>query len=338
MSRNTIVPSGLKPVRTRTLDAPRRTAWNVSSRVSTSRTGRPVSERHERQSGSYLACCLPPNAPPGSGAKTRTLASGRPSSAGDDALEPVRVLDRAPDRDPVAVRRGHERVRLDRELGHHRERVGALDDDLRLRRRHRRRPSRSGARGGRSCPPAGRPAGATDPGRAGASGARAGAIVCDRRQLLELDPDEARRPPRRHRASRRRRRRRARRGNFVSPVGEHGPVPELRPEARHRRPAGRRRVKTSRTPGTAERRAGVDRPIRARAHVERDELHVERVVELEVGDVRLPPGDPVEPADPAGSPPMSLRRQLGVGAPTLADRRRACAVRPPPQRRPARPR
>ena len=31
-------------------------------------------------SGSYLACCLPPNAPPGSGAITRTLASGRSSS------------------------------------------------------------------------------------------------------------------------------------------------------------------------------------------------------------------------------------------------------------------
>ena len=84
-------------------------------------------------SGSYLACCLPPNAPPGSGAWTRTLASGRSSSVGDDALQPVRVLDRAPDRDAVAVGRGHERVRLDRELGDHRERVGALDDDVRRR-------------------------------------------------------------------------------------------------------------------------------------------------------------------------------------------------------------
>ena len=31
-------------------------------------------------SGSYLACCLPPNAPPGSGARTRTFDSGRSSS------------------------------------------------------------------------------------------------------------------------------------------------------------------------------------------------------------------------------------------------------------------
>ncbi len=29
-------------------------------------------------SGSYFACCLPPNPPPGSGAKMRTFASGIP--------------------------------------------------------------------------------------------------------------------------------------------------------------------------------------------------------------------------------------------------------------------
>ena len=42
------------------------------------------------------------------------------------------MLDRAPDDDPVAVRRGHERVRLDRELGDHREGVRAFDHDVRL--------------------------------------------------------------------------------------------------------------------------------------------------------------------------------------------------------------
>ncbi len=31
-------------------------------------------------SGSYLACCLPPNPPPGSGAKMRTFASGMSST------------------------------------------------------------------------------------------------------------------------------------------------------------------------------------------------------------------------------------------------------------------
>jgi hypothetical protein len=48
-------------------------------------------------SGSYLACCLPPNPPPGSGATMRTFDSGSSDEVGDHALEPVRVLDRAPD-------------------------------------------------------------------------------------------------------------------------------------------------------------------------------------------------------------------------------------------------
>ena len=52
--------------------------------------------------------------------------------AGDDPLQPVRVLDGAPDGDPVAIGRGDEPVRLDRELGDHREAVGALDDDVRV--------------------------------------------------------------------------------------------------------------------------------------------------------------------------------------------------------------
>ena len=98
------LPSVRKPDRTRISDAPRRTAWNVSSSVRTRRTGRPARSAMNATSGSYFACCLPPKPPPGSGAKTRTLASGRSQHAGDDPLEPVRVLDRAPDRDPVAVR------------------------------------------------------------------------------------------------------------------------------------------------------------------------------------------------------------------------------------------
>ncbi len=31
-------------------------------------------------SGSYFACCLPPNPPPGSGAMTRTFDSGMPTT------------------------------------------------------------------------------------------------------------------------------------------------------------------------------------------------------------------------------------------------------------------
>ena len=59
-------------------DAPRRTAWNVSSSVRTRRTGRPARNAMNATNGSYLACCLPPNPPPGSGAWMRTFASGNP--------------------------------------------------------------------------------------------------------------------------------------------------------------------------------------------------------------------------------------------------------------------
>ena len=108
----------------------RRTAWNVSSRVRTRRTGRPARRAMKATSGSSFACCLPPKPPPGSGAKTRTFDSGRPQDLRQDLLQPVRVLDRAPDGDPVPVRRGHERVGLDGEVGHHRERLGVLDDEI----------------------------------------------------------------------------------------------------------------------------------------------------------------------------------------------------------------
>ena len=60
--------------------AARRTAWNDSSRLRTSFTGRPALSAAKATAGSYFACCLPPNAPPGSGATIRTLASGRPST------------------------------------------------------------------------------------------------------------------------------------------------------------------------------------------------------------------------------------------------------------------
>jgi hypothetical protein len=39
------------------------------------RTLRPVARAMNASSGSYFACCLPPKAPPGSGANTRTFAA-----------------------------------------------------------------------------------------------------------------------------------------------------------------------------------------------------------------------------------------------------------------------
>ena len=50
----------------------------LSSRLSVRRTGRPNLSAINASAGSYLACCLPPKAPPGSGAWTRTLDRGIP--------------------------------------------------------------------------------------------------------------------------------------------------------------------------------------------------------------------------------------------------------------------
>src|SRR3972149_6079060 len=65
MPRTRRPPSERKPERTWISEAPRRTAWKVSSRVSTRRTGRPARRAMKATSGSDLACCLPPNPPPG---------------------------------------------------------------------------------------------------------------------------------------------------------------------------------------------------------------------------------------------------------------------------------
>ena len=140
------------------------------------------------------------------------LRERQAEQVGDHALQPVRVLDRAPDRDPVAIGRGHPGVGLDRELGDHREAVRALDDDAPRRRRpRRRRPSRGGARGGRSSWRTGRRDGARGPGRAARPG-RAPARSCGARAAPRTRPRRARRPPPRRRGSPRRPRRRARRG------------------------------------------------------------------------------------------------------------------------------
>ena len=65
MSWKRICPPVVKPVRTRTRAAVRRTAWNVSSSVSTSRHGRPVRSAMNASSGSNFGFCLPPNAAAG---------------------------------------------------------------------------------------------------------------------------------------------------------------------------------------------------------------------------------------------------------------------------------
>ena len=211
------------------------------------------------------------------------------------------MLDRAPDHDPVAVRRGHERVRLDRELGDHREgyvpstttsasrsaasrsphAVAVLAEDVRARERvdraerwvlDERRIRRQAAGHG-----------------------------VDRGQLL------VRRPGRARGLLGRVERLGGDGGHRVAmvlrlAVARTGPVLELRA----RTAASGREVgggQDEPDAGHGEGRAGVD-PADARPrHVERDELHVEDVVEVDVGDVLLPPGDRSTPPTRAGDSP-----------------------------------
>ena len=73
-------------------------------------------------------------------------------------------------------------------------------------------------------------------------------------------------------------------------------IDELRPEPRHRLRqigGGDRQANA----GDLERGARVDGDDPGAGAVEADELDVERVVEPDVGDIRLPSGHPVETAD-----------------------------------------
>ena len=123
---------------------------------------------------------------------------------------------------------------------------------------------------------------------------------------------------------------------------EHGPVPQLWAEARHRvREVGGGHDEPD--AGHGKGRARVDPADPRPRHVERDELHVEHVLEVDVGDVLLPPGDALDPADARRRlPDASLGRDLGIGRRrSVADcraQRRAPALRAPPPRPPARPR
>ena len=291
-------------------------------------------------SGSYLACCLPPNAPPGSGANTRTLASGRPDQVRDDPLQPIRVLDRAPDRDAVAIGCGHERVGLDRELRHHRERVGALGDEVRL-----------AHRGVEIAPAVAVLAEDVRPGKR--------VVRPDRRILDERRPIRQRRgegvdrraAPRRRRgrAGRLLRRigrlRRDRRHRLTVvlrlPDGQDRTVAPLRPEARHRlRQVGGGHHEPN--PGYVQGRASVDLPDPGAGGIDRDELHVEDVVEFEVRDVLLLSRHAPDAADPgrrrADTPVIAVRRRRSgsmLDPPSPAPGR---ALRGPPGRRSPRPR
>ena len=79
--------------------------------------------------------------------------------------------------------------------------------------------------------------------------------------------------------------------------GEHRPILELRPESRHRlRQVGGGHDGAH--AGDGEGGARVDAVDPRAGAVDRHELDVEHVIEMEVGDVGLASGHPIEPADP----------------------------------------
>ena len=243
------------------------------------------------------------------------------------------MLDRAPDRDPVAVGRGHERVRLDRELGDHRERV-ACPRRRRARRppRRRRRPSRSGARCRTLVPASGSPGRSAGSWTSGASGASAPATVNTAGQLLVLDPHE-----RAAAASAASRVSADDRGDRLAVVlrladREHRPVLELRARSAAPAAAGRRRSSPGARRASASAALASTPRIRARAHVERDELRVEDVLDAEVRDVRWAPVTRPMPPTRLGEPPTRPGAVTGPGPPRPAARRRPRPPRRPPSR------
>ena len=224
----------------------------------------------------------------------RTLRHRPSKRRGHDALQHVRMLGRAPDGDAVRVGRREERVRLDREVRDHRERVVVLDDAIGPGAPHR--PSRTATRGERSC--------------ASGSCLDANSRILDerrrgierlldgehRRQLFVVDPHE---PPPPALAASSVSAATAATGspkNFVSPTASTGRslyAGPYRGTGCGRSPA----VRTPRTPVNLGRLARVD-PVDARAcAVQVNELDVQDVVEPDVGGVPLGAGHALDAAD-----------------------------------------
>ena len=87
-------------------------------------------QRHERDERLVLRVLLATERPAGVGGEDPDLGQRHSQEVGEHLLQPVRVLDRAPDRDPITVRCGDVGVGLDGELGHHRELVGVFDHEV----------------------------------------------------------------------------------------------------------------------------------------------------------------------------------------------------------------
>ncbi len=254
------------------------------------------SEGHEGDQRLVLGVLLATEAATRVGREDADLGQRQVEQPGDDPLQPVRVLDRAPDRDAIAVRGGHEAVRLDGELGDHGEGVRSFDDDVRLDRidvapavvvqpedvRGRQRVTGSERR-------------ILDERRGWIEGR---GDREDGRQLLVLDPDE---PSRLLGRVLRLRRDGGDRLTVVLRLagGQDRPIDELRSEPGHRlRQVGGGHHESDARDGQGGARVDGDDP--SPGTVEADELDVEDVFEVDVGDVGLAAGDPIEAADAGG--------------------------------------
>ena len=258
------------------------------------RSARP--EGHERDERLVLGVLFATEPAARVGREHANLGQRQMEETGDDPLEPVRVLDRAPDRDPIAVRGSDEGVWLDRELGDHRKAIRPLDDDI---------------RGGRvDVAPAKTVLAEDVRGRERIAGAQRGVLNewrgrvegrGDRehgRQFLVLDSDEAGRllggvaglgRDRHHRVA------------VIASLANRDdrPILELRTESRDRlwQICG---ADGQADAGDLEGGTRVDGGDPGPGAIERHELRVQHVVETDVGHVDLPARDPVEPADPRG--------------------------------------
>ena len=308
MSRKVIVPSARKPVRTADLGrvTPRRLERLLQRE---DKPDRPVrAQRQECHQRLVLGVLLAAEAAARIGRQDLHLGQRQFQQLSDGPLQPVRVLDRAPDGDAVAVGGGDEAVRLDREVGHHRERVAARDDEV--------------AAGRVDVAPAVpvlvqdvrvRPAGrrAARPGPAPAARrVRARRRPCIRPEAPRSRPGPGGRPPR---AASERVGGDRRHGLAVVlrlADGQDRPVAVLRAEPRAPAGGGQRRSSPPRRrarPGGA----GVDRADPRPRAVERDELGVQHVWQADVAEVAVGAGD-------AAGPPDALRRRYRPRRSSLA--------------------
>ena len=92
----------------------------------------PGLQRREGDEGLVLGVLLPAEAAARIRGVDTDLREWKAGQLGDDLLQPVRMLDRAPDRDAIPVGSGHERMWLDSEVRDYREGVGVLDDQVRV--------------------------------------------------------------------------------------------------------------------------------------------------------------------------------------------------------------